>query len=87
MPKDSENIAGADYYDYGAAGTAVVAASGNETPADIIASLTGRSQEEVQAEKQERDVTYGAMAAEAGELEAFRTESRRHVRQQGTGER
>ena len=27
----------------GAAGTAVVAASGNETPADIIASLTGRS--------------------------------------------
>lgn len=71
----------------GAAGTAVVAASGNETPADIIASLTGRSQEEVQAEKQERDLTYGAMAAEAGELEAFRSESRRHVRQQGTGER
>ncbi|HHT77734.1 MAG TPA: hypothetical protein GXZ67_07625 [Clostridiaceae bacterium] len=74
MPRDSENIAGADYYDYGAAGTAVVAASGNETPTDIIASLTGRSQEEVQAEKQERDVTYGAMAAEAGELEAFRSE-------------
>ena len=58
----------------GAAGTAVVSAAGNETPADIIASITGRSQEEVRGEKQDRDVAYGTIAAEAGELEAFKTE-------------
>lgn len=44
-----------------------------QTPAEIVAGLTGKSVEEVTAARED-GVTYGAQAAEAGKLEEFKDE-------------
>lgn len=45
------------------------------TPAEIVAGLTGRTVESVIAERLESGKTYGTIASEAGMLEKFRSES------------
>ena len=44
-----------------------------QTPAEIVAGLTGKSVEEVTAARED-GATYGAQAAEAGKLEEFKDE-------------
>ena len=51
--------------------SAAFAATEWKTPADILAGITGKSVEEIQARRQE-GVSYGAQAVEDGELEAFK---------------
>ena len=51
--------------------SAAFAATEWKTPADILAGITGKSVEEIQARRQE-GAPYGAQALEAGELEAFK---------------
>ncbi|MDD3959936.1 MAG: hypothetical protein PHF65_07065 [Oscillospiraceae bacterium] len=56
----------------GAIGFTVAAAATYTTPAEAVAGLTGRTEEDVIAEKTEEETTYGAIAAEAGVSEEFR---------------
>lgn len=44
-----------------------------QTPAEIVAGLTGKSVEEVTAARED-GITYGAQAAEAGKLDEFKDE-------------
>ena len=50
------------------------AASNYNTPAEAVAGLTGKTVENVIAEKFESDKTYGAIANEAGKLDEFKSE-------------
>jgi hypothetical protein len=56
----------------GVAGTAYAAEL--KTPADIVASLTGKTVEEVSAERA-TGKTYGTIANEAGELDQYKQET------------
>lgn len=51
------------------------AASAYNTPAETVAGLTGQTVENVVAQRQETNKTYGAIAAEAGKLEEFKKEN------------
>lgn len=51
-----------------------LAASSYNTPAEIVAGLTGKSVESVTTEKTESDVTYGALAGEYGVLDQFKSQ-------------
>ncbi len=48
------------------------AASAYSSPAEAVAALTGRSVEDVTAQKIETGSTYGSIAADAGKLEEFK---------------
>ena len=50
------------------------AASGYTSPAQIIASLTGKSTESIIADKTESGSTYGTIANEAGVLDEFKAQ-------------
>lgn len=51
-----------------------VSAAGRHTPADIVASLTGRAVASVIEERFETGKTFGTIAAEAGKLDEFKSE-------------
>ena len=56
-------------------GSAVTAsAAEHRTPADIVASLTGKAVANVIQERSETGKTFGMLAAEAGKLEEFKSE-------------
>ncbi len=57
----------------GVSGTAFAAVTGR-TPAEIAASITGRTVEQVTAERA-TGITYGSMAKESGKLNEFKTAS------------
>ena len=50
------------------------AASAYETPAEAVAGLTGRTTQSVIDERKESNKPYGAIAAEAGQLDNFKAE-------------
>lgn len=58
----------------GAISFTAFAASSYSSPAEVAAALTGKSVEEVTAQKSEDGSTYGAIADEAGKLEEFQDE-------------
>lgn len=58
----------------GAASVTAFAASSYSTPAEAVAGLTGRTVEDVTAERYETGKTYGTIADDAGKLEEFQTE-------------
>jgi len=58
----------------GAISFTAFAASSYKSPAEAAAALTGRSVEEVTAQKSEDGTTYGSIADEAGKLEEFKAE-------------
>lgn len=58
----------------GAISFTAFAASSYGSPAEIAAALTGRSVDEVTAQKSEDGTTYGSIADEAGKLEEFKAE-------------
>ncbi|MGE4484135.1 MAG: DUF2680 domain-containing protein [Oscillospiraceae bacterium] len=55
----------------GATSVTALAASGYSTPADIVAGLTGKTAEDVIAERADTGKTYGTIADEAGVLDEF----------------
>lgn len=55
-------------------GGVVFAVAANKTPADITASVTGKSVEQV-AKERTSGKTYGTIAKEAGKLDEFKAES------------
>lgn len=57
------------------AGSITAMAADYQTPADIVATLTGRSVEDVIQERIGSGKTYGMIAAEAGMSEEFKAES------------
>lgn len=59
----------------GATSVAGFAASSYQTPGEALAGLTGQTVEQVIAEKQETNKSYGTMAAEAGKLDEFKAEA------------
>ena len=67
-------MAGAMILTIGAASATTFAASSYDTPAEALAGLTGKSVEDVTAERYETGKTYGTMANDAGKLEDFQTE-------------
>ncbi len=54
--------------------TTSIMATDYQTPADMVASLTGRTTEDVIQERFDTGKTYGTIAAEAGKLEEFKNE-------------
>lgn len=56
----------------GATSVVALAASPYDTPAEAIAGITGRTEEDVRAERAETGKTYGAIAYEAGKQEEFK---------------
>lgn len=56
------------------ASSVTVFAASNETPADIVARLTGREVTEVIQEKLDTGKTYGTIAKEYGKLDEFKEE-------------
>ncbi|MBR0598484.1 DUF2680 domain-containing protein [Sinanaerobacter chloroacetimidivorans] len=58
----------------GAASVTAFAASSYSTPAEAVAGLTGKTVEDVTAERYETGKTYGTIANDAGKLEEFQTE-------------
>ena len=60
---------------------ATVVAADYQTPAETIASLTGRPVSEIIQEAVDSGKTYGMIAAEAGKLEEFK-EERLNVKEQ-----
>lgn len=58
----------------GAASVTAFAASSYSTPAEAVAGLTGRTVEDVTAERYDTGKTYGTIANDAGKLEEFRAE-------------
>lgn len=56
----------------GATSVVALAASPYDTPAEAIAGITGRTEEDVRAERAETGKTYGAIAIEAGKQEEFK---------------
>lgn len=67
-------IIGAAILMFGAMTVTAYASSAYETPAEAAAALTGKTTEEVVTQKQDSDMTYGEIAADAGKLEEFKTE-------------
>ncbi|MDD4843950.1 MAG: hypothetical protein PHU31_06435 [Anaerotignum sp.] len=59
----------------GATGVTAFAASQYNTPAELVAGITGRTVESVVTEKTETGKTYGTIASEAGVLEEFKAEA------------
>ncbi|SHJ49050.1 Protein of unknown function [Hathewaya proteolytica DSM 3090] len=51
-----------------------LAVSSYKTPAEAVAGITGRSVDQVIAERKDKNKTYGTMASEAGKLEEFKKE-------------
>ena len=64
-------MAGAMVLTIGAASATAFAASSYDTPAEALAGLTGKSVEDVTAERYETGKTYGTMANDEGKLEDF----------------
>lgn len=58
----------------GATTVTAFAASSYDTPAEALAGLTGKTVEDVIAERTETGKTYGTLANDAGKLEEFRAE-------------
>ncbi|MHB8962817.1 MAG: DUF2680 domain-containing protein [Saccharofermentanales bacterium] len=58
----------------GAISFTAFAASSYKSPAEVAAALTGKSVDEVTAQKSEEGTTYGSIADEAGKLEEFKAE-------------
>ncbi|MDD4096381.1 MAG: hypothetical protein PHP22_09100 [Oscillospiraceae bacterium] len=56
----------------GATSVVALAASPYDTPAEAIAAITGRTEEDVREERAETGKTYGAIAIEAGKQEEFK---------------
>jgi hypothetical protein len=67
-------MAGAMILTIGAASATAFAASSYNTPAEALAGLTGKSVEDVTAERYETGKTYGTIANDAGKLEDFQSE-------------
>ena len=67
-------VIGAIIFAIGVTSVSAFAASDYNTPADIVAGLTGRAVDEVVAEKAESGDTYGELADQAGMLDAFKAE-------------
>lgn len=57
------------------AGSITVMAADYQTPADVVAGLTGRTVEDVIQERFDTGKTYGTIAEEAGKLDDFKSES------------
>lgn len=51
-----------------------VSAASYQTPAEVLAGLTGETVENVRLERQETNKSYGAIAAEAGKLDEFKNQ-------------
>ena len=58
----------------GAMSVSAFAASGNKTPAEVVAGLTEKSVDQVTDERYETGKTYGTIAAESGTLDEFKEE-------------
>ena len=58
-----------------ATGATAFAASQNNTPAELVAGITGRTVESVVAERTETGRSYGEIASDAGELDEFKAET------------
>lgn len=58
-----------------ATGVTAFAASQYNTPAELVAGITGRTVESVVAERTETGRTYGKIASDAGELDEFKAEA------------
>ena len=58
----------------GATSVTAYAASNYGTPAEIVASLTGKTVDDVRSEKAETGKNYGTIANEAGKLTEFKEE-------------
>mgnify|MGYP000868963646 CR=1 FL=1 len=67
-------IIGAMVMAAGATSVTAFAASSYSTPAEALAGLTGRTVEDVTAERYETGKTYGTIANDAGKLEEFQAE-------------
>lgn len=67
-------LAGAVILAVGATTATAFAASPYNTPAEALAGLTGRTVEDVTAERLETEKTYGTLASDAGKLDEFRDE-------------
>ncbi len=75
MTKIKKIIAlGAAVLTVGTTSITAFAASTYKTPAEAAAGITGKTVEEVIAEKTESGITYGTIAKEAGKLEEFKQE-------------
>jgi len=55
-----------------AVSVSALAAAGYGSPSEVVAGITGRTQEEVINEKKETGKTYGQIAKEAGVLDEFK---------------
>lgn len=58
------------------AASTAFAATSQTTPAEILASLTGKTSQNVWQERRESGKSFGTMASEAGVLSKFQTENR-----------
>lgn len=67
-------LTGAMILTVGATTVTAFAAAPFGTPAEALAELTGRTVEDVSAERSESGKTYGTLANEAGKLDEFKTE-------------
>lgn len=67
-------VVGAVIFTLGTTSIAALAASYN-TPAEIVAGLTGKSVESVTTQKAETGKTYGALADEYGVLDQFKAQN------------
>lgn len=67
-------LAGAVILAVGTTTATAFAASPYNTPAEALAGLTGRTVEDVTAERLETEKTYGTLASDAGKLEEFSDE-------------
>ncbi len=56
------------------AGSVIAFAATYSSPAEVLAAITGKTVEEVMAERRDTGKTYGTMAKDAGNLEEFRKE-------------
>ncbi|NLN48032.1 MAG: DUF2680 domain-containing protein, partial [Clostridiales bacterium] len=56
------------------AGSIMVFAAAYNSPAEVLAAVTGKTVDKVVAERRETGKTYGTMAKDAGSLEEFRKE-------------
>ena len=58
----------------GAFSVTAMAATGNKTPAEILAGFTGRTTDSVTTQRAESGKTYGTIANEAGVLDQFKSQ-------------
>lgn len=68
-------LIGAAVFAIGATSVSALAVSDYQTPAEILAGLTGKSVESVVTEKTEAGGTYGALADGYGVLEQFKSQA------------